>query len=112
MHVSHPINPLMGNSALFVDDLPTYGRSGSVRHKRDGRLENRWTPKLDFQWTRSLSERMRGMKDTALGRLGRKHRRQRIQGKWHYYELMTWLIFLLEMDGVHTYNVGLDGERA
>lgn len=34
----------------------------------------------DFHWTRSLSERVRGMRDSALGLVWKKRREQKLRG--------------------------------
>lgn len=38
----------------------------------------RWQP--DFKWSRSLSDRMRGMKEGALSKVWKKYREQKLAG--------------------------------
>jgi hypothetical protein len=39
------------------------------------------SPLIDYKWTRSLSERVRGMKDGPLGKSWRGRRDKKLQGK-------------------------------
>jgi len=57
-----------------------HGSRPAVKSKvtAGGALEFRLQP--DYHWTRSLSERVRGMRDSALGVVWKKRREQKLRG--------------------------------
>lgn len=64
---------------------------GGVRTNIGGGLTRRQRLEFllqpDFNWSRSLSERVRGMRDSALSIVWKKRREQKLRGERPYIEI-------------------------